>query len=328
MNRRNALRTLLVSLVSAPGALAISAYGQTRIRHIASVTGNAEQTVSRPFERFREEMKVLGYQEGRDIDITIGYGEFSRERTRTLASDIVASKPDLILASHGAVNAFAALTKTIPIVAIYSGDLVEAGLVQSLARPGGNITGIQLMNNELVGKRIEVLKKIVPSVKRLAVFALTTHPGLNGERDATMKAARQLGVSVVFYPVNNPQEVDAALVAARAAGANALLLFPDPVTLASRERIAVFALRHKLPLVSGWDNYALAGALVSYGPNLDEAWRRAASYADRILKGAPPSSLPIEMPTIFDMVVNLKTARTLGIKIPQTIFARADRVIE
>ena len=245
-----------------------------------------------------------------------------------MAADAIASKPDLIYAQHGAVSAFAKLTKTIPIVAVFSADMVEAGLVQRLARPGGNITGVQLMNNELVGKRIEVLKEIVPSVKRLAVLAWPGHPGLNSERDATMAAARQLGVSASFYPVSNIQEVDAALDAARAAGADSLLLFPDPVTLASRERIAAFALRHKIPLVGGWDNYALAGGLVSYGPDLREAWRRAASFVDRILKGAAPSSLPIEMPTLFELVVNRKTAKALGVKIPQTVLVRADRVIE
>lgn len=328
MNRRNSLQALLASLVSATGAVAVSAYAQQRVWRIVSLTGNAEQTVSEPVEAFRKEMKARGYQEGRDIILTLGYGEFSKDGTAKLAADAMASKPDLIYAQHGAVLDFAKLTKTIPIVTVFSADMVEAGLVKSLARPGGNITGVQLMNNELVGKRIEVLKEIVPSAKRLAVLAWPGHPGLNSERDATIAAARQLGMSVTFYPVSISQEIDAALTAARAAGADALLLFPDPVTLASRGRIAAYALRHKLPLVSGWDNYALAGGLVSYGPNLHEAWRSAGSYVDRILKGAAPSSLPIQLPTIFELVVNLKTAKALGIKIPQSILVRADRVIE
>jgi putative ABC transport system substrate-binding protein len=155
------------------------------------------------------------------------------------------------------------------------------------------------------------------------------HPGLHSERDASMKAAERLGLSAAFYPVTNMQEVDAALAAARVAGADALVLFPDPITLASRERIAAFALQHKMPLVSGWDNYALAGGLVTYGPNLIEAWRRTAFYVDRILKGAKPSDLPIEQPTIFELVVNRKTATALGIDIPQSILLlQANRVIE
>jgi putative ABC transport system substrate-binding protein len=324
LNRRAALRALLASAA----ALAIPATGQTRIRRIVSLTSNAEKTVAEALQGFRNEMNTLGYQEGRDITLSFNYGEFSREGTARLAAAAIASKPDLIYAQHGAVHAFAKLTKTIPIVAVYSGDMIEAGLVTSLARPGGNITGVQLMNNELVGKRIEVLKEILPSVKRLAVLAWPGHTGLNSERDATMSAAAKLDLSASFYPVSNTQEIDAALAAARAAGADSLLLFPDPVTLAARERIATFALKHRMPLVSGWDNYALAGGLLTYGPNLGEAWRRAANYVDRILKGAAPSSLPIEMPTLFELVVNLKTAKALGIKIPQTVLVRADRVIE
>jgi putative ABC transport system substrate-binding protein len=144
-----------------------------------------------------------------------------------------------------------------------------------------------------------------------------------------MKAAERLGLSAAFYPVTNMQEVDAALAAARVAGADALVLFPDPITLASQERIAAFALQHKMPLVTGWDNYALAGGLVTYGPNLIEAWRRTAFYVDRILKGAKPSDLHIEQPTIFELVVNRKTATALGIDIPQSILLlQANRVIE
>jgi putative ABC transport system substrate-binding protein len=329
MKRRDALRALFATVLVPPGAWPFEAYGQARVRRIVSITGNAEVTVEEPFYAFREKMKSLGYEEGRDTIWETGYGEFSRERTARLAAEAMASKPDLIFAQHAAVNVFAALTNTIPIVVIYSGDLVEAGIVKSLAHPGANITGMQLMNNELVGKRIEVLKEIAPSVQRLAILAMPGHPGLHSERDASMKAAERLGLSAAFYPVTNMQEVDAALAAARVAGADALVLFPDPITLASRERIAAFALQHKMPLVSGWDNYALAGGLVTYGLNLIEAWRRTAFYVDRILKGAKPSDLPIEQPTIFELVVNRKTATALGIDIPQSILLlQANRVIE
>ena len=328
MNRRNALGALGAALFAATGALPARATAQKRTWRIVSLTGNAKETVVEPVEGFRREMKALGYQEGRDIILSLGYGEFSSENTARLAAEAMASKPDLIYAQHAAVLDFSKLTKTIPIVTVFSADMVAAGLVQSLARPGGNITGVQLMNNELVGKRIEVLKEIAPSIKRLAVLAWPGHPGLNNEREVTTAAAGQLGVSASFYPVSTVQDINAALAAARAAGTDSLLLFPDPVTLASRERIAAYALRYKIPLVGGWDNYALAGGLVSYGPDLREAWRRGASFVDRILKGAAPSSLPIEMPTIFELVVNLKTAKALGIKVPQSILVRADRVIE
>ena len=277
---------------------------------------------------FHEGMKDLGYQEGSNIALEIRYGGVSRELTSQLVADAVASKPDAIILQAGAVHAAAAITKTIPLITIYSGDLVDGGLVKSLANPGRNITGIQLMALELVGKRIQILKEIAPSVKRLAVLAFPNHPGVHGERDASIAAAKKLGVSVAYYPVNDLKELDTALAAAQAAGADALMPFPDGVTNTGRDRIAAFALQHKLPTVSGWDVYADAGGLVIYGPNIRAAYRRLASYVDRVLKGADPATLPIELPTIFEPIVNQKTARALGLKIPQSVLLRADRVIE
>ena len=200
--------------------------------------------------------------------------------------------------------------------------------MKSLAHPGGNITGVQLLGFDLVGKRIEILKELVPSIKRLAVFAMSAHPGVSQEREVSVAAAKQLGISITYFPLANLQDLDAGLVSARTQGVNGVVLFPDPITLSNAPRIATFALQHRLPVVSGWYNYAEAGGLVSYGPNLREAWRRAASYFDRVAKGAAPATLPIELPTIFELIVNQKTARALGLKIPQSVLLRADRVIE
>ena len=328
MNRRNAIRTLLAALAAVPCVLPNPARGQPRILRVVYVTGNSEESVTRPLAAFLEELRALGYIEGRNLSFDIAYGEFSRERTRMLSAEMIAKKPDIIVASHGAVHTFSDLTKTIPIIAIYSGDMVEARLVKSLARPGGNITGVQLLGFDLVGKRIEVLKELVPSIKRLAVLAMSAHPGVTQEREVSAAAAKQLGISIAFYPLANPQELDAGLVAAQAQGVNGIVLFPDPITLSGAPRIAAFALQHKLPVVSGWYNYADAGGLVSYGPNMREAWRRAASHFDRVAKGADPATTPVELPTIIELILNLRTAKALGIKIPQSVLARADRVIE
>lgn len=206
--------------------------------------------------------------------------------------------------------------------------MVEAGLAKSLSHPGGNVSGIQLMAFDLVGKRIEILKECAPGIKRLAVLASPSHPGEHRERDVSIAAAKQLGLSVAYYPVDDPQELDAALVTAKAKGADSLVVFPDGVTSGGADRIAAFTLKHKMPMVSGWDHYALAGGLVSYGPNLRATWRHAASYVVKVLKGADPASLPVELPTIFELVVNLKTARALKLKIPQSVLLRADRLIE
>lgn len=328
MNRRDALRALLATLAAAPGVLPNPAQGQPRVLRVVSVTGNSKESIAPTLAVFREELQKLGYVEGRNLSFEFSAAEFSRERTRQLATEAIAKKPDIIFAQHGAVHAFSDLTKTIPIVAIYSGDMVEAGLVKSLARPGVNITGVQLLGFDLVGKRIEVLKELVPSIKRLAVFAMSAHPGMTQEREVSVAAAKQLGISIVFYPLTSPQELDAGLIAAQAQGVNGVVLFPDPITLSSAPRVVAFALQHKLPVVSAWYNYADAGGLVSYGPNLCEAWRRAASHVDRVAKGADPATMPVELPTIIELILNLKTARALGVKIPQSILVRADRVIE
>ena len=328
MNRRDVLRAVLATLAASPGVMPNPAHGQPRVLRAVSATGNSAESIALTLATFREELKALGYAEGRNLSLHISYGEFSRELTRQLAAEMIAKKPDIIFAQHLAVHAFSDLTKTIPIIAIYSGDMVEAGLVKSLARPGGNITGMQLLGFDLVGKRIEILKELVPSIKRLAVFAMSAHPGVTQEREVSVAAAKQLGISVVFYPLVKPQDLDAALVAAQTQGVNGVVLFPDPITLSGAPRIAAFALQHKLPVVSGWYNYADAGGLVSYGPNLREAWRRAATHFDRVAKGADPATMPIELPTIVELVINLRTARALGVKIPQTILLRADRVIE
>ncbi len=328
MNRRNAIRTLLATLVSSTGALPFPGLSQTRVRRAVFVTGAPERLLSDWIANFREGMKGLGYQEGRNIALEFSYGGVSRELTNQLVADAIASKPDVLILQAGAVHQAAALTKTIPLITIYSGDLIDGGLVKSLARPGANISGIQLMALELVGKRIEILKEMVPSIKRLAVLAAPNHPGVHRERDASVAAAKTLGMSVAYYPVKDPQELDAGLAAAQAAGTDALVLFPDGVTNTGRERIAAFALQHKLPTVSGWDVYAMAGGLLTYGPSMRAAYRHLASYVDRVLKGADPATMPIELPTIFELVVNLKTARALGIKVPGTVMLRADRVIE
>ena len=328
MNRRDVLRALLAGLAASPVVLPNPTHGQTRVLRVVSLTGNSEKSIAPTLAAFLAELKALGYVEGRTLSLDIGYGEFTRERTRQLAAEMMAKKPDIIFAQHVAVHAFSDLTKTIPIIAIYSGDMVEGGLVKSLARPGGNITGVQLMAFELVGKRIEILKELVPSIRRLAVFAMSAHPGVTQEREVSVAAAKLLGISIVFYPLAKPQDLDAGLVAAQAQAVDGLVLFPDPITLSGAPRVAAFALQHNLPVVSGWYNYADAGGLVSYGPNLREAWRRAASHFDRVAKGADPATIPVELPTIVELVLNLKTARALGLRIPQAVLVRADRVIE
>lgn len=329
MNRRDAVRALLASLLAAQGALRNPAHAQTHIPRLALVTGNSKQSFEEPIKALREGMTKLGHQEGRSYTFDARFGDFSAERTDQMVSEVIAGKPEVIITQGAVLLKLAPLTRTIPVIAMFSGDMVDVGIIKSLARPGGNVSGIQYFALELVGKRLEILKEIAPTLRRVAVLADPGHPVVQLERDASLAAAKQLGLSVVYYPVKNPkEELEAALVAARAAGAEALLSFPDAVTFQGRSRIAAFALQHRLPTVSGWEAYAIAGGLVSYGPNLRASWVHLAGYVDRVLKGANPATLPVELPTIVELVVNLKTATALGIKIPQSVLIRADRVIE
>jgi putative tryptophan/tyrosine transport system substrate-binding protein len=208
------------------------------------------------------------------------------------------------------------------------GDPVEAGLVRSLAQPGGNMTGITFMAFELVGKRLEVLKEAISRVSRVGVLASPAHPGEQRELSETRSTAQSLGISVLYHQVNTTSDVQAALDAILQEKVDALLAFPDPVTNTHRTQIADFTIKQRLASVFGWRDYVEAGGLMSYGPNHDVLWKRLALYTDKILKGSKPSELPVEQPTKFELVINLKTAKEIGVTIPPNVLARADKVIK
>jgi putative ABC transport system substrate-binding protein len=242
--------------------------------------------------------------------------------------EVIDEKPAVIVAHGYATRPVTRHTKTIPVVSGFSGDMVQAKLIASYAHPGGNITGIQFLAPELVGKRLELLKELLPHLNRVGVIADPGHAGEALERAASQTAADKLRIRMDYFPVKSFEEVDAGLESAHASGAQALVVFPDSTTFARREKIATFAIERHLPTISGWDVYAEAGMLMMYGPSLRACWSRTAYYVTRILKGANPAELPVEMPNTVEMIVNLKTAKALGINIPQSFLLRADRVIE
>lgn len=275
----------------------------------------------------RDGLRELGYIEGQNLVYEYRSAEGRAERLRELAVDLVRTKPDMIFALGTDVAAAAkAATTTIPIVAAVSGDPVRAKLVTSLAAPGGNFTGVTFLTAELGGKRLQLLKEVIPRVARVAIVWSPDHP--DDEFNETQTAARALGVQALSAEMRSAAELDAALQAAVAAGAEALMVVPSRMTLRSRAPLIDFAIRHKLPLVGGWGVWAESGALLSYGPDVDLMVRRATAYVDRIVKGAKPSELPIQQPTNFELILNLKTARALGITMPQTLLLQADRVIQ
>ena len=279
---------------------------------------------------FRQGLRELGWIEGQNLVIEHRFAEGRAERFPDLAAALVRLRVDVIVTSSGepAILAAKRATTTTPIVMAISGDPVETGLVASLARPGGNVTGLTILATEVAGKRLELLKEAVPRASRVAVLWNAAYPGKAFELRETQAAARVLGVSLWPVEVREPNDLPGAFSAIARAGPDALITFADPLTNTERRRIVDFAVRNRLPMISAVRPFADEGGLMTYGPNIADMCRRAATYVDKILKGAKPADLPVEQPTKFDLVINLKTAKALGLTIPPSVLLRADRVIE
>jgi len=279
-------------------------------------------------DALRSGLRELGYIEGRNLVIEAHWGDDAAARSEQSAAELVASKPHVIVTQGPAAQVLRKLTTTIPVVFGFSGDPVEAGMVQSLARPGGNLTGITFLTLELVGKRIELLKEILPGAKRLAVVANPQHAGDKAERRASEIAATALGLSIEYFEARNGAQLLDVLPMIEKSRSDAVMLFPVQFVISQRARIAEWAIRKRLPAISGWAQFAEGGNLMTYGPNLTDTYRRLAWYADRILKGTKPAELPVELPTRVELVVNLRAAKALGVTVPRSVLLRADKVIE
>jgi putative ABC transport system substrate-binding protein len=279
---------------------------------------------------FRQGLRERGYVEGQNVVIAARFSD-GVQRLPDLAAELVRINVEVIV-TQGTPAAQAArrATATIPIVMATSGDPVAVGLVASLARPGGNVTGNSLLGPDLAGKRLELLREIVPGVSRIAVVSNPTNPAhaLHMRALVLEAAARTLGVELHPLEVRSPDDFERVFQAATSARAGALLVFGDPLFTAHRTRIANLAARSRLPTIYELSGFAEVGGLMNYGADLHEMFRRAAAYVDKILKGARPADLPIEQPTKFDLVINLKTAKALGLTIPQSVLIRADRIIQ
>jgi putative ABC transport system substrate-binding protein len=272
-------------------------------------------------------MAGLGHAPG-SFDLDERWGDNSLQTLERLALEAAALKPTLYVTQGTALHIARKLPGTTPVVFGNSGDPVEAGVAQSLARPGGRFTGITFLSYALVGKRVELLHEIAPKAKRLAVLSNTQHPGDAKELAETRAAAVSLGLELSHFPATNPAEFDGALAAIAAARMETLVVHPDALMVQQRAAIGRFCVERRIPTISGWATIAESGGLLTYGPKLEESYRRLAYFADRILRGAKPAELPIEFPTNVELVVNLKTAQALGITVPQRVLVRADRVIE
>lgn len=280
------------------------------------------------FEELRRGLREIGQVEGRSIQLEAAWGDGTPQRGVKLMAEVVAAAPAIIVTQGSMGPVASKATSTIPVVFGYSGDPIEAGMADSLPRPGRNLTGISYLTLELVGKRMELLKELLPKARQIAVVASPDHPGDSAERRSSQAAAARLGIEINYFELGRGKTVADVLGAIEHTRSDAVMFFPTQTVIANRTLIAEWSLKRKLPTISGWAQFADGGNLLSYGPNLADASRRLAFYVDRILKGAKPGDLPIELPSRVELVVNQKAARALGVGVPPSVLVRADRIIE
>src|SRR5262249_34352092 len=325
--RRIGLAVVVALLGFVP--LAAGAQQAEKIPRIGILVGGSASSDSVRIEAFRQGLRELGYVEGKTIVLDFRYADGNPDRLGGLAVTLARLKVDVIVsagpfATRSAKNA----TTTIPIVMAQVPDPVGARFVSSLARPGGTITGLATMSPELSGKQLELLKQIVPRLVRVAVLGSSAQPGNAEVLRAAGLAAASLKVQLQYHDVVNRPDIATSLRSAREHRADAVLVLSGPVLFSQLKQIADLAIQNRLPTISAWPEFVDEGGLMTYSANFKDLFRRAATYVDKILKGAKPGDLPVERPTTFELLINLKTAKALGLTIPQSVLGRADAVIE
>jgi putative ABC transport system substrate-binding protein len=313
-------------------SLAADAQPARKVYRIGYLSIGSPSMYTRPLEAFRQGLRELGWDEGRNVFVEYRFAEGRAERLPPLADELVRLKVDIIVASPTpSVQAAGNATRTIPIVGLSLTEPVAVGLVPSLARPGGNVTGLTYgVDTEIFGKQLQLLKEAVPGVRQVAVLAnpASGGPSYSLRLESVKSAARSLGLPLQILEVREPDEFEGAFAAMRKVRSDALLLSGDAMFFVHRARLAELAMKNRLPSMSTQSQWVDAGGLMSYAPSFPDQWRRAAIYVDKILRGAKPADLPIEQPSKFELVINLRTARALGMNLSQSILQRADEVIQ
>ena len=328
MERRKFMAVLASGLLAAPRAADAQQVG--KVYRIGLLDFSAPDAARQAWwTAFRQRMRELGYVEGQNVSFESRWGKGDDNGIRKLAEELVGLKMDVIV-TGGQLAAIAAkrATTTIPIVMGSGSDPVAVGLVASLRQPGGNVTGMTSINSELAAKRIELLRNVAPRVSRIAILWDERDTGSRLNADGTEAAGKTAGLHTHSVPVSSAAGLEAAFATVVQGRAGALIVVGTAKLFSYRKQIAELAVKHRLPTVVGSREYVEAGGLASYGTDFPDLFRRAAGHVDKILKGAKPGDLPIEQPTKFELVINLKTAKALGLTIPQSVIARADQVIE
>jgi len=317
-----------ITLLGGAAAWPLSARAQQpgKLPIIGYLGATTASTQSQYLAAFVQRLRELGWIEGRTVAIQYRWAEARPERFAEIAAEFVQLKVDVIVTLGGAVLAAKQATSVIPIVFAAASDPVGSGLVASLARPGGNITGLSVQSPDLAGKRLELLRDLVQRLRRLAILVNVDYPGAVLDMREAQAAARALGLEVATLEVRRAEDIASAFEALK--GADALYVCGDPLLNTNRIRIITLANIARLPIMTGFRENVEAGGLMSYGPDNRDLFRRTAEFVDKILRGAKPADIPVEQPTKFDFVINLTTAKALGLEVPPTLLARADEVIE
>lgn len=324
-------RDLLTWLALATALWPLAGVAQDGNRRIGllGVPPPSDPIIAPLWQVFVEALGNKGWMEDRNIVFDRRWSQGRPESYPELAAALVAARPDLIIAlSSQAMQAAHKQTDKIPVVAIGLSDLVALGLVATIARPGGNVTGFGVEQGSLTGKLLQTFQQARPGLSRLAVFYTPANPASKVEAEMTVAFAQRLGITVELIAVDTPEDLDIAFATAARSRPDGIMVHASPVLFGNARRIAAFALDHRIPTISGLDGYVREGMLLSYSPDQRDMWGRAAGVVDKILRGASPADIPVELPTKFYFAINLKTAKALGLTLPQSLLARADEVIE
>jgi putative ABC transport system substrate-binding protein len=321
--------TLIAGMILAC-VLPVEAQQAKKVTRVGFLSSGSPEQFSDAYSAFVQGLRDFGYVEGQNLIIESRWAEGKTERLPELAAELVRLKLDLIVSTGGTGTALTvkSTTTTIPVVFTAGGDLVRAGLIASLARPGGNLTGLSLLTVELGTKRLELLKETLPKVRRVAVLGNPTNPAYASQVREAVAAAKALALQLQILEAKGPEDFDSAFAAMTEKGAGALLVSTDATLYAQRERIVELAAKSRIAAIYEFKQFVEIGGLMSYGTNLTDVYRRLAVYVDKILKGAKAGELPVEQPTNFDFFINLKTAKALGVTIPPEVLARANKVIK
>lgn len=318
--------------LKAGGALAAwiasPAIAQASLPRIGVLAGGTQSDTAVFYAALVEGLRELGYRDGQTATLLPRYADYSADKAQQLAAEIAAQKPTVIVAAAGGIVPAFNLSPAIPLVLVHSGDPVVAGFADSFPRPGRHATGVSLLALDLVPKRLELLREVLPGMRRVAFLSSPEHAGQQRELAASAAAASKAGVEMLYQEARTPAELASALTVVAGRKPDAAMLFSDALMIGQRQPLAEFFLTSRIPSIAAWVGYPESGHLMSYGPERRAVWKHLATFIDKIVRGAKPGELPIELPTAFELAINRRTAQAMGLTLSSSLLVRADRVIE